>query len=237
MLQLNSLQSGKSLVQSKFSGRESTNRCKTMRPGERGTGDRDDGYTGDFSMLDICPFETVTSSRTLESLGKDLKGLVTSLIDSNLDTVDKCVTLGALALLLWHRPRRSMSAGHRTLVPFSLLASVAFSNKDPAPELVGDSFAAGSRESARRTGTTAWRAPCYTATTTMQQRTHTPIAKKTARFTAHDSCPAGVGNEEEMVPSVGPVFISGRDRGPRCRRRETEQKQKHAGQAAFCFCV
>lgn len=55
-------------------------------------------------MLDICPFETVTSSRTLESLGKDLKGLVTSLIDSNLDTVDKCVTLGAFALLLWHRP-------------------------------------------------------------------------------------------------------------------------------------
>lgn len=139
-------------------------------------------------MLDICPFETVTSSRTLESLGKDLKGLVTSLIDSNLDTVDKCVTLGALALLLWHRPRHSMSAGHRTLVPFSLLASVAFSDKVPAPELVGDSFA-GSREPARRTGTTTWRAPCYTATTTMQQEPTPPLQKNRAFYcTRLSSC-------------------------------------------------
>lgn len=45
-------------------------------------------------MLDICPFETVTSSRTLESLGKDLKGLVTSLIDSNLNTVDQVCNIG-----------------------------------------------------------------------------------------------------------------------------------------------
>jgi hypothetical protein len=34
----------------------------------------------------------------------------------------------------------------------------------------------GGRE--RQHGGTTWRAPCYTATTTMQRRTHTPIAKK-----------------------------------------------------------
>ncbi|KAM6527120.1 hypothetical protein FSOLCH5_003191 [Fusarium solani] len=130
-----------------------------------------------------------------------------------------------------------MSAGHRTLVPFSLLASVAFSDKVTAPELAGDSFA-GSREPARRTGTTTWRdnmegSMLHSDNHHAAKNPH-PHCKKTARFTAHDSHPAGVGNEEEMVPSVGPVFISGRDRGPRCRRSETEQKHEHAGQAAFC---
>lgn len=60
-----------------------------------------------------------------------------------------------------------------------------------------------------------------------------PHCKKTARFTAHDSCPAGVGNEEEMVPSVGPVFISGRDRGLRCsvdaaRRSRSMRAKQHS---------
>lgn len=103
-------------------------------------------------MLGICPLETTGGFRVLTSLGKDLKGLVTSLIDCNSDADDECVTLGALTLLLWLPPHQSTSAGHRTLVPFSLLASVAFSDKATAPGLVGDSFA-GSREPARRTGT------------------------------------------------------------------------------------